>query len=1186
MNHYTTGKQFWSSIAAWLFIVLTLVIKPSSAQVFPVQANITVTPPYTVYLSHYTTPDQQRVMVNVLLRDPVVNNLDVYLRFSVEGGGVKLYTNPGWKPAPLTLQSGIPLLIPASTIAEYFRPQNVIVEGMSQQELYRGGKLPEGYYQFKVEVLEYKRGVPISNVGRTGIWLLLNEPPRLVFPTANQKVKATNPQFVNFSWVPGSIASPLSAQNTMYEFTLVELQGDIDPNVAIATAPDAIRFTRATQQTSLLYGPGEPPLLPGKRYAFRVRAYNTEGYEIFKNNGYSDVRVFQFGDACLPPTLFTLKDETQNSFNIEVVMDPGCTGWQAQLRESGSETTEWSILKAETITSKTVKGLKASTTYQVQLKSLCGTVSSDFTAPQTITTKQKVNTQRSCDNSVSPFVVQQASPLKALKPKDIFLAALVSIKVTEVTSQGGGKFTGKGVASLPLFNAGLAVTFTDVSINEHMQLTAGEVVVERSNVNITLFGDNQNLPGGGAGGGTNSDSTGTSQWPEFTDTLNLNSDIDTVVMVNDSTVWVYTTGSSEPVVVNMGGNDCLLIVPANGNMDKAVVVYNGAAQPYRVGSGNNDSSSQHFAALRAWFTPTTGTQFGYDSLLIKEYSTFYNDLSVDSTMFKLPWKALAAGYTEPVAMHVRQGSDSLSYSTIKVVADGRPLAPSAGANTALQTYNLTGTRSGDEYPVLAIYSKDNKDAYVGGLWTATYQRKDFTLYLVPLPGTQVTEGTIGLLHNYLNQIYSQAVVSWNVQLITGFPGVDLGSNGLDHADNELLSAYNSEMNGVIEAFKTWKGKLNSDAAYLFLVPKADGGLQGYMPFNRSFGFVVAPADANGNVDAATLARTAAHELGHGIFSLRHTFSTKNVVTLAQGTTDNLMDYSGTTATRLNKYQWDLIHDPNGVLFAWAEEEEEGAGYSYKHKSGREYGWLSAEQESGKDAGCALGYDDKGGCSYGKHQLAVRTGTLKDFLNWVNTKTSNQYSFFTEEMINESKASLSESQCLECDFTKKWMELCNNEEFNSWQKNYILETHYKPLKNRIITNFGETKLFSSMSAADEEALIEMCISLGVQHGGAYRIFQMALLKDYRGCSDEEILEETEGECSPQKEDFPPMSNKNKEQIEAMSKNADQLTMREFVERVYAARKLYVKANNVSGWKSMVLNRYKQEPDKLINTLNLK
>ena len=126
----------------------------------------------------------------------------------------------------------------------------------------------------------------------------------------------------------------------------------------------------------------------------------------------------------------------------------------------------------------------------------------------------------------------------------------------------------------------------------------------------------------------------------------------------------------------------------------------------------------------------------------------------------------------------------------------------------------------------------------------------------------------------------------------------------------------------------------------------------------------------------------------------------------------------------------------------------------------------------------------------------------------------------------------------------------------------------------------------MSAADEEALIEMCISLGVQHGGAYRIFQMALLKDYRGCSDEEILEATAGDCSLQKEDFPSMSNKNREQVQAMSENADQMTMREFVERVYAARKLYVKAYDIPEWKNMVKYRYKEEPSILINTLKLK
>ncbi|MEJ5317954.1 MAG: hypothetical protein WHS63_13165 [Tenuifilum sp.] len=124
--------------------------------------------------------------------------------------------------------------------------------------------------------------------------------------------------------------------------------------------------------------------------------------------------------------------------------------------------------------------------------------------------------------------------------------------------------------------------------------------------------------------------------------------------------------------------------------------------------------------------------------------------------------------------------------------------------------------------------------------------------------------------------------------------------------------------------------INSQAAYLFLVPKADGGLQGYMPFNRQFGFVVAPTGSDGNVDAAALARTVAHELGHGIFSLRHTFSEKNFVTLPQGKTDNLMDYpstgsglaTATDATKLDKYQWGLIHNPEKIWFAWLQEEEE------------------------------------------------------------------------------------------------------------------------------------------------------------------------------------------------------------------------------------------------------------------------
>ena len=37
-----------------------------------------------------------------------------------------------------------------------------------------------------------------------------------------------------------------------------------------------------------------------------------------------------------------------------------------------------------------------------------------------------------------------------------------------------------------------------------------------------------------------------------------------------------------------------------------------------------------------------------------------------------------------------------------------------------------------------------------------------------------------------------------------------------------------------------------------------------------------------------------------------------------------MDYGEPQGTKIWKYQWDLIHDPQTMLFSWAQDEEEGA----------------------------------------------------------------------------------------------------------------------------------------------------------------------------------------------------------------------------------------------------------------------
>ena len=90
-----------------------------------------------------------------------------------------------------------------------------------------------------------------------------------------------------------------------------------------------------------------------------------------------------------------------------------------------------------------------------------------------------------------------------------------------------------------------------------------------------------------------------------------------------------------------------------------------------------------------------------------------------------------------------------------------------------------------------------------------------------------------------------------------------------------------------------------------------------MPKKRAYGFVYLHEHDQGE----PVAKTIAHELGHGLFRLEHTFEAYPALT--KGSTNNLMDYG--RGTRLHKYQWDLVHNPEAML-GWFQEEQESASY--------------------------------------------------------------------------------------------------------------------------------------------------------------------------------------------------------------------------------------------------------------------
>ncbi len=152
-------------------------------QVYPVQVTTQIVPPYTPYLSDYTAPGSQRMMMNFVLRDPTLPEYRCKLRITIEGVGITIRTKASYVPEALVLPGGgVPTLLYGEDLLEYFKPDNLDFAGITRNQYEKGAKLPEGIYRFTVEVLDYNRNTVVSNKGTATAWVILNDPPLLNLP--------------------------------------------------------------------------------------------------------------------------------------------------------------------------------------------------------------------------------------------------------------------------------------------------------------------------------------------------------------------------------------------------------------------------------------------------------------------------------------------------------------------------------------------------------------------------------------------------------------------------------------------------------------------------------------------------------------------------------------------------------------------------------------------------------------------------------------------------------------------------------------------------------------------------------------------------------------------------------------------------------------------------------------------
>jgi TANFOR domain-containing protein len=901
-----------------LFLFIALQIE-SIAQVFPVQSTVQLTPPYSLYLSDYAAAGSERLRVTAFLIDATRPELNVRFRLRIEGNGIKIETKPEFLPPPVTLLGGVPLQLISSDLAAYFDPHNLNFTGITQRDVEQRGALPEGLYQFCFEVIEYNRGAKISNTGCAVAWLILNDPPIVNLPRDNDKIRIQYPQQVIFQWTPRHRGTPNSAFNAEYDFKLVEVwPSSRNPNDAILTSPPI--FETTTNETTLIYGAAETPLEPGRRYAFQLRARAYAGaseLSLFKNNGLSQVYTFVYGDACTAPQTIITYDIGTARFSVNFDGALNQTGYSLRYRPTNASTLTVSEKSSGgeiwyTTTSLTpnltINSLQPNTRYEYQVNAGCGSFSSDYSPLTTITTKNTPDIAYSCGVPLTPFTLDPSQLIEVLKVGDIIKAGDFDVVLSKVTG-GTGVFSGEGIIEVSYFNrAKVQATFSNISVNKEMRMVDGYMNVTGAGVEI--------VPAG---------------------LLNLMDDLDEAVAKADELLDEYEANLPQQFDENAAVTDTLIIVSGTATISQgsngstAIVDGNGKRTELPAGTtasvvdatgrgyivdehGKVHPTTSAIAAqaakreynLKIKFAASSDQKFGFDE---KQYDPIGSTYTKVEDQY-LSWKSIATGQADKVI--ARLEGTGIDKAKVRFELGGTSVNSHwlsvNGGSSPNSTIDLLGTSDGLEEELIALYPGEKKDQVLGKLSVVTYDEIIKNLVIVPVNGNKYPYGE-DALRTQLNKIYGQAVVKWNITFANNFdvPGID----PFDDGGSGLLSNYSPDMRKVVGAYKA---NIQPNTNYLFLVknPKA-GSLAGYMPRSKECGFIF--IDKNSSEEA--IAHTIAHELGHGVFSLRHTFAEEKN-TLTEKSTDNLMDYAD--GTNLYKYQWDKMRYPEIVMGLFEGDE--------------------------------------------------------------------------------------------------------------------------------------------------------------------------------------------------------------------------------------------------------------------------
>jgi len=930
-----------------LYILVTLLLLQCSpfggwgafAQTYPVTISTQLTQPSPIYLSNYanTTSINSPIKVQLILNDLTIMNRQVRLKCYFQGAVSFVSNDFVVGAAPIYLEGGFPTQLTNAELGPYFEYQNL--QGVNPNQYAQ--PLPEGIYTLSFEVYDFATNKKLSKKSSVTTIIFQNEPPFLNLPVNKAEIVEQNIQNIIFSWTPRSI----NVSNVEYEFSLVEIWNTNTP-LQNAFACSQPLYTTTTRNTTVQYSITEPQLIPGKTYAWRVKAKALVGAEeigVFKNNGYSEIFSFKYLTFCKAPLAITTTDVSQDQAKVTWSGEVDNYDYQINYREKNADSKWYPLVTPREYA--TISNLKPKTTYEYTVGAACDPGEYTHSNIQEFTTlAQDEIAFAGCGIKPDPAALSNKTPLPALFPNDVVTAGDFPIVVLKSTGSNG-TFSGEGYVTLPFLekfkelidaadalggdkvNIGkysrIRITFNNIGINTDFKLISGEIVASYDK-NWGGMVDGDKLVNDIMG------DTGT------VIPIDVQFEIKSVVKNPDGTLTI--TGTNGAVNIQPKTANDVIITDRNGNQyavspnaPAGEIKSTGKAAPGGVPTPQNTNGMGSGGNIKEISSPDVTITFaagtGFYSLdeNPNQDPKLKANTKLNSTYDIIPKKDGTSYY-----VHYKVNSDApkaedyitakATFSNGKTTADivfktenGTEIKPVWSGNVA--TLPLKRTLDFAKESILATVKppvqKDSvkvtaKYDIAGALnmWHVTGKKVNVTL--VSLNGGETP--TQSQAQEYLNSIYGKAGIQFEVST-TKVDIIDSWGASIETGDSDLLNTYTNGQQTITNDFQNQLGASYKNDTYYVLFTKAPSskpGILGFMPLKRQFGFVFAPPSVNGGL------RTLAHELGHGIFGLQHPFTEYNTT----ATTDLLMDYG--TGTALNHNDWEIMHAPGLQLYQFTQ----------------------------------------------------------------------------------------------------------------------------------------------------------------------------------------------------------------------------------------------------------------------------